>query len=98
MTTAPTRGPAPLVRVIPIGCFMAVIGFFSAGMIGALVAKGVAFFQKVPNCAGMPVPCDWYIYMLVGGALGALTLPWLVVSALRSSPPAPSAPTDRPEE
>lgn len=77
--------PAPLSRQLALGCFMAVIGFFSAGMIGVLVSKGVAFFTKAPKCDGIPT-CDWYIYMLVGGALGAVTLPWLVVSALRSAP------------
>jgi len=29
MTTSPAGGRAPLIRVIPIGCFMAFIGFFS---------------------------------------------------------------------
>jgi hypothetical protein len=70
-------------RQAAIGCFMAVIGFFSVGMIGVLVSKGVAFFTKAPKCDGIPT-CDWYVYMLVGGVLGALTLPWLVVSAMRS--------------
>lgn len=84
---ATAHEPAPLSRQVAIGCFMAVIGFFSAGMIGVLVSKAVAFFTKAPKCDGIPT-CDWYIYMLVGGALGALTLPWLVVSALRSAPPA----------
>jgi len=97
MTTSPAGGRAPLIRVIPIGCFMAFIGFFSGGMVGVLISKGVAFARKAPACDGIPT-CDWYIYMLIGGALGALTLPWLVVSALRSMPAAPSAPTDRPEE
>lgn len=79
-------------RTVGIGCFMAVIGFFSGGMIGVLVSKLVAFFTRAPRCDGIPT-CDWYIYMLVGGALGVLTLPWLVVSALRSPPP----PSDTPD-
>lgn len=86
----PSTGPdvaAPSVaRQFGIGCFMAFVGFFSGGMIGVLVSKAVAFFTKAPKCDGIPT-CDWYIYMAVGGALGALTLPWLVVSALRSAPP-----------
>ena len=79
-------------RTVGIGCFMAVIGFFSGGMIGVLISKLVAFFTRAPRCDGIPT-CDWYIYMLIGGALGALTLPWLVVSALRSAPP----PSDTPD-
>jgi hypothetical protein len=89
VVTAPTGGTPfekpSTARVVGIGCFMAVIGFFSGGMIGVLVSKIVAFFTKAPRCDGIPT-CDWYIYMAVGGALGAVTLPWLVVSALRSAP------------
>ncbi len=81
--TNPNFEKPALGRQAAIGCFMAVIGFFSVGMIGVLVSKGVAFFSKAPRCDGIPT-CDWYVYMLVGGILGALTLPWLVVSAMRS--------------
>jgi hypothetical protein len=77
-------------RVAAIGCFMAVIGFFSGGMIGVLLSKIVAFFTKAPACDGIPT-CNWYIYMGVGGVIGALSLPWLVVGALRSAPPAPAS-------
>ena len=69
-----------------IGCFMSFVGFFSGGMVAVLVSKAVAFFTKAPKCDGIPT-CDWYIYMAVGGVFGAVTLPWLVVSALRSVPP-----------
>jgi hypothetical protein len=66
------------------------IGAFSGGMVGVLVSKGVAFFARAPKCDGIPT-CDWYIYAGVGAAIGALSLPWLVVSALRRAP-APAAP------
>jgi hypothetical protein len=95
--TTPTQDfeKPPVARQVTIGCFMAVIGFFSGGMVGVLVSKIVAFFTKAPKCDGIPT-CDWYIYMFVGGALGALTLPWLVVSAMRQPAPPPKAePTDR---
>lgn len=82
---APDFEKPPLARQVGIGCFMAFVGFFSGGMIGVLASKGVAFFTKAPKCDGIPT-CDWYIYMFVGGAIGALTLPWLVVSAMRSAP------------
>lgn len=85
----------PLSRQVGIGCFMAVIGFFSGGMIGTLISKFVAFLTRAPKCEGIPT-CDWYVYMLIGGALGAVTLPWLVVSALRSAPaPAAKTPDDK---
>jgi hypothetical protein len=99
--TAPTDPPAPARpstgRVLAIGCFMAWIGAFSGAMIAVLVSKAVAWFGKMPSCEGIP-SCDWYIYAAVGGALGAITLPWLVVSALRSAPPAPAAGTDAPSD
>lgn len=86
----PALTPPSLVRQVAIGCFMTWIGAFSGGMIGVLVSKGVAFFTKAPRCDGIPT-CDWYIYAGVGAAIGALSLPWLVVSALRRAP-APAAP------
>jgi hypothetical protein len=93
--TAPVQPERPSgLRVAAIGCFMAVIGFFSGGMIGVLFSKIVAFLTKAPACDGIPT-CNWYIYMAVGGALGAITLPWLVVGALRSAPQAPSSPDDK---
>jgi hypothetical protein len=95
-TSAPDFEKPPLARQLGIGCFMAFVGFFSGGMIGVLVSKGVAFFSKAPTCDGIPT-CDWYIYMFVGGALGALTLPWLVVSAMRSAP-APKVETSEPKD
>ena len=88
----PTVEPPTTTRVVAIGCFMAWIGGFSGAMIGVLVSKMVAWLSRAPRCDGIPT-CDWYIYMLIGGALGALTLPWLVVSALRSAPP----PSDTPD-
>jgi hypothetical protein len=81
-------------RIVAIGCFMTAIGFFSGGMIGVLISKIVAFLTRAPACDGIPT-CNWYIYMAVGGALGAITLPWLVVGALRSAPPAPSSTDDK---
>lgn len=83
-------GPSTL-RVVGIGCFMAWIGALSGAMIAVLVSKGVAFFAKAPRCDGIPT-CDWYIYAAVGGGIGFLTLPWLVISALRR-PKAPGTGT-----
>ncbi len=95
MTTPPQDFEKPSVaRQVGIGCFMAVVGFFAGGMVGVLVSKIVAFFTKAPKCDGIPT-CDWYIYMFVGGLLAALTLPWLVVSAMRQPAPPPAEPTDR---
>jgi hypothetical protein len=87
---APSRG-----RVVAIGCFMAWIGGFSGAMIAVLVSKAVAFFMKAPKCDGIPT-CDWYVYAGVGAAIGFLTLPWLVLSALRRPPePVPPVPENK---
>jgi len=86
--TAPETGgepPRPSAgRMLGIGCFMTWIGFFSGAMIAVLLSKIVAFLTKAPKCDGIPT-CNWHYYMLIGGAIGAVTLPWFVLSALRRS-------------
>ena len=77
-------GRPSAVRVVAIGCFMAWIGAFSGAMIGVLASKVAAWFGKMPPCEGIP-SCDWYIYAAVGGVIGAISLPWLVVMALLRS-------------
>jgi len=79
-----------LVRQVAIGCFAAWIGGLSGAMVAVLIGKVVAYAIKAPTCQGIPT-CDWYIYAGVGGLIGCLTLPWLIVSALRQNAPAPTA-------
>jgi hypothetical protein len=88
--TPVVAGPSRF-RVIAIGCFMAWVGALSGAMVAVLVSKGVAMATRAPACDGIPT-CDWYIYAAVGAGIGFLTLPWLVVSALRR-PPAPTSET-----
>jgi hypothetical protein len=73
---------------------MAWAGGFSGAMVAVLLSKGVAFFTRAPSCDGIPT-CNWYIYAAVGAAIGALTLPWLVVGALRRPPAAPPTSDDK---
>ena len=93
MTTPSTFEKPSAGRQAAIGCFMAFIGFFSSAMVGVLVSKGVAFFTKAPKCDGIPT-CDWHWYAGIFGVVGAVSLPWLIISAMRQ--PAPP-PTDGPE-
>ena len=72
-------------RVAAIGCFMAVIGAFSGGMVGVLLSMAVAKFTRAPVCDGIPT-CDWHYYWGAGAVLGLVSLPWLVVSALLRPP------------
>jgi hypothetical protein len=94
--TPPLPPAPPLSRVIAIGCVMAWIGGLSGAMIAVLVAKVVAYATRAPSCDGIPT-CDWYIYAAVGASIGALSLPWLVVSALRR-PPAPPVTPEEPNK
>jgi hypothetical protein len=53
-------------------------------MVGVLVSVIVAAVTKAPRCADIP-SCNWYIYAVVGGVFGALSLPVLVLRRLNSS-------------
>ena len=63
---------------------MTLAGFFSGAMVAVLVAKvrgGLIHCQPVD--AELPA-CDWQKFAGVGGVLGALTLPLLVLWRLHS--------------
>ena len=64
-----------------IGCFMTWIGFLSMGMIGALASRFIAFVTRAPTCPDVP-SCNWHVYVGVGGLIGAVTLPALVLWAM----------------
>jgi hypothetical protein len=68
-------------RRVVIGCFTAILGCLSGGMVAVLVAKFVAFVTRAQSCPGIPT-CDWYVYWAVGALVGGTTLPLLVVWAL----------------
>jgi hypothetical protein len=87
------NGKPSLVRQVGIGCFAAWIGGLSGAMVAVLVAKVVAYAVRARACPGIPT-CDWYIYAAVGGLIGGVTLPWLIVSALRRPAPPADAPDD----
>ena len=74
---------APWSRTVAIGCFMAPVGFFSGGMIAAFVSKVLAYVTPAKACEGVPA-CNWLEFTVVGGVIGMLTLPVLVMWALRS--------------
>jgi hypothetical protein len=71
-------------RILPLGCLMTVAGFFSGAMIAVLVAKvRGALIHCQPVSADLPA-CDWQNFAGVGGVLGALSLPSLVLWRLRT--------------
>jgi hypothetical protein len=50
-------------------------------MVAALLSRMAAFVTRQDACAGIP-SCNWYIYALVGGGIGAVTLPILVLRTM----------------
>jgi hypothetical protein len=74
-------------RNIGVGCFTAVAGFFSGGMIAVLVGKFVGSVQGCEPPQGLPA-CNWWVYAAIGAVVGTLTLP--VIALRRLSRPRPS--------
>ncbi|MEP7384786.1 MAG: hypothetical protein ABI910_24155 [Gemmatimonadota bacterium] len=68
-------------RKFGLGCFTFVIGGFSGGMVAVLIGQFIDGLRKAPGCDGLPV-CNWYVYVGVGGLLGAVSLPLLVLRRL----------------
>lgn len=68
-------------RRVVIGCFTAILGAVSGGMIAVLVSKFVAFLTRAPSCAGIPT-CNWITYWAVGAVVGGVSLSALAVWAL----------------
>ena len=71
-------------RNIGVGCFGVLMGFFSGGMFGVLVAKILDFFNRAPSCTGLP-SCNWAQFFFGGALLGAQTLPTHILLRLRGS-------------
>jgi hypothetical protein len=69
-------------RRVGVGCFSLFVGLWSGGMIGVLVGKFIEGARRAPTCEGLPV-CNWYVYAGIGAAIGAVTLPVLVLWRLR---------------
>ena len=69
-------------RNIGVGCFTTFIGFWSGGMIAVLIGKVVEGVRGAPSCDGLPL-CNWNVYAAVGAAIGAVSLPVLVLMRLR---------------
>ena len=66
---------------VAVGCFTAILGCMSGGMVAVLLSKFVAFVTRAQSCPGIPT-CDWYLYWAGGAVIGGITLPLLVLRAL----------------
>ena len=69
-------------RNIGVGCFTAFIGLWSGAMVAVLIGKIVEGIRGAPTCEGLPM-CNWQVYAAAGAAVGALSLPVLVLNRLR---------------
>ena len=61
---------------------MTFAGFFSMAMIGVLVARVYSWVDKCPYQEGIPA-CNWWVFAGIGGIIGAITLPVLVLRRLK---------------
>jgi len=76
------EGEMSRARNVGVGCFATFIGAPSGAMVGVLVAKFAGTVRKCVPLEGLPA-CDWWTYALVGGIVGAISLPTLVLWRLR---------------
>jgi hypothetical protein len=72
------------IRYFAIGCLMSVAGFFSGAMVSVLVARFVSWGTHCRYDAELPA-CNWVEYAAIGGLIGAVTLPSLVLWQLLRS-------------
>ena len=86
--SAGPAGASRAPRMVGVGCFMSIVGFFSGAMIGVLVGKLVGIIRRCVPDPGLPV-CDWHLFAFAGGVVGMISLPMLVLWRLRQ--PAPVA-------
>jgi hypothetical protein len=81
--SGPDEGPGA--NRFAVGCLMAVAGFFSGAMVAVLIGR---FYSSATHCqydAELPA-CNWQSFAGVGGLIGLVTLPALVLWRLRRRP------------
>ena len=69
-------------RNIGVGCFSTFVGLWSGAMVAVLIGKIVGGMRGAPACEGVPL-CNWHVYAAVGAAIGAISLPLLVLTRLK---------------
>ncbi len=69
---------------LALGCVMTVAGFFSAAMLGVLVARIYSWISACRYEEGIPA-CNWWVFAGISGIIGAVTLPALVLRRLHGN-------------
>lgn len=71
-----------MAKFAAIGCVMGVAGFFSGAMVAVLVAR---FYSWTTHCQyDVELPaCHWETFAGVGGLIGLVTLPGMILFRLR---------------
>ncbi len=65
-----------------VGCLTIFVGFFGGGMIAVLIGRGVDVATRCAPAEGLPVCGNWAMYVVVGGLIGAIGLPTVVLAKL----------------
>jgi hypothetical protein len=65
-----------------VGCLTMFVGFFGGGMIAVLIGRGVDVAMRCAPAEGLPICGNWTMYVVIGGLIGALGLPAVVLAKL----------------
>ena len=84
MTAGAGDGITERQQAVAVGCLMGVAGFFAAAMVGVLLGKWIGAARGCVPGEGLPA-CNWEYYFFGTGVIGAITLPFFTVRALRRS-------------
>ena len=68
-----------------VGCLTFFAGGAGGAMTSVLIAKIVGAIRACPADPETGAPCNWFVFAVLGGVLGAILLPVAVMVRLRSS-------------
>jgi hypothetical protein len=65
-----------------VGCLTMFVGFFGGGMISVLIGRGVDMATRCIPGEGLPICGNWAMYVAIGGLIGMIGLPTVVLFKL----------------
>ena len=69
---------------VGVGCLTFFAGGASGAMISVLLAKVIGAARGCTADPETGAPCGWFVYAVIGGLVGALLLPTIVILRLRA--------------